>query len=136
MKKKAGVRFEFAGDFHSSFNPDSKGRIKCDFCGEWYKASGVCVVLYEFTICPSCIQTGPHAIAAEADRMSKDKARIARQWGEKAPDFSESMAQEYHKLHQALQGIRSFGELTGGKVALGVAGALKRKDRGRKGRAA
>lgn len=136
MKKKLEIKFEFTGDFHSDFVPDRYGRIECGFCGARYKSPCVGVVLYEFTICPSCIQKGLPAIAAEAERISKDKGWISQKWGEKDPEFLESMADGYRELHLGLRGLRSFEELPGGKVALGVAGALKLEDRGRKGKAA
>jgi len=136
MKKKAGIKFEFTGDFHSNDVPDRRGMIGCSFCGARYKLPCVGVNLYDFQICPSCIQSGLPAIAAEVGRIAGDKGRIARIWREKDPEFLESMAGAYRELYLGLRGYRSFEELPSGKVALVVAGALRPEDRGRKGKAA
>ncbi len=139
-RKVEGIRFEFAGNNGSDMTTPRRGRIHCDICEESYKSPHIEVCLSGFTICPSCIKAGPAAVAAEAKRFAGDKDRIVRTWGysnsNPVQEDIACMASGYRSLASKLRGLRSFEDLPGGKIALGVAEILKSSAARRKGKAA
>ena len=141
-KEQKGIRFKFRGDYEIDDPLDQKGRVQCDICAERFASPDLEVDLDGFTICPVCLQAGPAAVTAMAKRIAGDKEWIARGWGYTnlgspltQKDVA-SMAKLYRKLVAGLRGIRSFEDLPGGKMALGVAEILQAPAAGRKRRAA
>lgn len=131
--------FEFAGNSGSSMSDLRRGKLHCDICEEWFKSPHVEVYLDGcFTLCPSCIKAGPAALATKAMRIAGDKDWIRRVWGLKEEELEdlESYANGYRNLALGLRGVRSFEDLPGGKMALGVAEVLQAPAAGRKRRAA
>ena len=139
-KEEQKIRFEFTGHYHSDLLIDRYGRVKCDICEKWSKYVHVGVVLDDFLICPTCVLSGPQALATEVSRIAGDKDYIARKWG--YPDTSlgrqdiAGMARAYRSLAKVFRGIGSFEDLPGGTVAMAVAKTLLAPAAGRKRRAA
>ena len=130
------IIFEFAGNSGSSMTDLRQGKLHCDICRGWFKSPHVEVCLHGFTICPSCIKAGPAALATKATRIAGDKTWIVRVWGSMDQESLENFIRGYHNLATGLRGIRSFEDLPGGKMALGVAEVLQAPAAGRKRRAA
>jgi hypothetical protein len=80
----------------------------------------VATTLGGFFICPSCVLSGPAAVAAEAKRTAGDKDRRAM-WLCDDPADTESIAKECLALASGLRRVKSFYEIRGGMVALTIA---------------
>lgn len=133
------------GNYRDDVIPDRWGRVHCDICGARFKLPPVSAMLEEFLVCHTCIQAGPAAVATEAERIAGDKDRIMRRWeytdsprdrAETMQEDIESMASGYRSLAAGLRGLRSFEDLPGGKIALGVAEVLQASAGRRKRKAA
>jgi hypothetical protein len=137
MRRKAeGIIFEFAGNSGSDMTTPQRGRLHCDFCEDWYKSPHIEVCINGFTVCPSCIQAGPAALAAKARRIAGDKDWVARVYGPMDQESLVCMIHGYRRLASVIRGFRSFENLSGGKVALGVAAVLQAPAGRRKRKAA
>ncbi len=135
-RKAKEIIFQFTGNSDCDMTTLRRGKLHCDICVGWYKSPHVEVCLHGFTICPSCIKAGPAALATKATRIAGDKDWIWRVWDLKDQEGLESFTRAYRELAERLRGIRSFEDLPGGKMALGVAGVLQAPAAGRKRRAA
>lgn len=118
-------RFEFASE--EELNLKAGGKFQCNLCCHYFVVPGVDVTLYYFTLCPSCILSGPAAVAAEAKRFAADKDRIWRIWefadSWSGPQDAKDLAGQYRSLASRLRGVGSFEEIPGGAVAVAIAGA-------------
>jgi hypothetical protein len=142
-KEEQGLRFMF--DSAEALALDSKGRFTCNFCYRDFVVPEIDIMIRGLSICPSCIQAGPHAVAAEAERTAGDETRIAR--FEPNPDDAHDVVKEYLLIAKRLRRIDSFADIPGGYVAVAIAyappndprrphGGLRPKDVGRGRKAA
>jgi hypothetical protein len=115
-KKEQEVRFTFDDGDHVGV---ASGKDQCDICFGRYWMPEVAINLRDFYICPSCVLSGPAAVAAEAEKTIGDKKRLAR-WGEES-DEPDGILKEYRLLARRLRRVKSFKEIPGGEVALAIA---------------
>lgn len=129
-EKREKIRFRFASD--DGLHLQRGGKFQCNLCDHYFVVPGIDVTLYWFTICPSCILSGPAAVVAEAKRFAEDKDRIKRIWeitdSGTGPQDATDLAGQYRGLALRLRGIGSFEEIPGGAVAVAIAGVAT-KDR-------
>ncbi len=117
--RKEEVRFTFDDGDHSGA---VRGKTQCGICSGRFKMPEVATNLCDFFICPSCVLSGPVAVAEEAKRTAGDKDRLAAMWNCEDPDDARGMASEYRALVTKLRRVKSFYELPGGLIALAIAG--------------
>jgi len=97
-------------DYSLAFEVEGPAEARCDFCGGRYAAELKVMTQCGLLLCPSCITSGPRAVAG--------KARKRRSLAEAAEVFSR---------------LASFEQLPGGLVAAKVAeGYLEFETRARK----
>lgn len=144
MKKTEMPQFEFQGNYDADLVLDRWGKVKCDICGRRFKSVNVKIIINDFLFCPTCIQTGPAAVAAAVELLAVDKNWIARTWGYTTSRLDQEniagMARAYRKLASALRGLDSFKDLPrdnpSGNVVLAISWKIKEVPRPAKGKAA
>lgn len=115
-KKQEEVRFTFDdGDYSGA----ARGKTRCGICSGRFMMPGVATLLDDFFICPSCVLSGPAAVAEEAKRTAGDKDRRAAIW--ETEDPADSCSKEYLALAKALRRVQSFKEIPGGEIAQAIA---------------
>jgi hypothetical protein len=127
-KENHGLRFMF--DSADSLALDNKGRFWCQFCHQDFVVPEIDVMIRGLSVCPSCIQSGPLGLAAEAERTAGDKKRIAR--FESDPDDAPDVVKEYLLIVKELRRIKSFHDIPGGAVAVAIASVKPEVRRRRK----
>lgn len=129
MKKEEEVQFGFTvGDLAT----DSRGRTDCNICYRPFVVAEVEIMLSGFTVCPSCVLSGPRTVATATERASRNKARL-EPWGD-TPTDRQGIARCYREVSKELRRIESFEELPGGVMAVAIAGVAT-KDRARRRKA-
>jgi hypothetical protein len=142
MAKNEELRFSFGSGEDLA---DSNGRAECDICCAGFEVPEVEITIRGFIICPSCIQAGPQAVAAEAKISARDKYRIANRCED--PVDQRDQKKKYLIVAKQLRCFDSFMDLPGGYVAIAIAyappndprrphGGLRPKDVGRGRKAA
>ncbi len=131
-KENHGLRFRF--ESADSLAMDSEGRFWCQFCHQDFVVPEIDVMIRGLSVCPSCIQSGPLGLAAEAERTAGDRARIAR--FEPNPVDAPDVVKEYLLIAKRLRRIKSFDDIPGGAVAVAIAGVKPEDLRRGKGKAA
>jgi hypothetical protein len=119
-KRAERQEVEFAFD-DGSCSGAARGKTRCGICTGRFTMPEVATTLGEFLICPSCVLSGPAAVAAEAKRTAGDKDRSAM-WECEDPADTRSIAKECLALASRLRRVKSFYEIRGGMVALAIAG--------------
>lgn len=123
MAKKEEARFDFESATY--MNLDDKGRFRCEICHRKFLVTGVDITIFDFTICSSCLKSGPQVVAYKAMQNAEDKDRIAEEWQYDESDPLDQqniagMAKQYRTLARQLQGLDSFEDLRGGKFAMEI----------------
>ena len=113
--RKEEVRFTFDDGDRTGV---VSGKDQCGICFGRFTMPEVATELRDFEICPSCVLSGPAAVAAEAEKTTGDKKRLAR-WGKEPQE--DGIVREYHLLAKRLRRVKSFKEIRGGEVALAIA---------------
>jgi hypothetical protein len=115
--KNEEIRFTF--DDEDNAGP-VKGKAQCDICYGRFTMPEVVIRILDFDICPSCIISGPAAVATEAENVAGDKKRLIERWG-KNPEGHDGIVSEYRAVAKALRSVKSFKEIRGGEVSLAIA---------------
>ena len=115
-KQEVEVKFAFDdGDCSGA----ARGKTTCGICFGRFKMPQVATTLRGFFICPSCVLSGPAAVAAEANRTAGSKDRLEKLCED--PADGRDIGKEYRALANRLRRVKSFYEIRGGMVALTIA---------------
>jgi len=112
----ARLRLQF--DFMDTA-PDEGNKVRCGVCFNLFEYPEIGTNLTGFTICPTCVLSGPVAVAAEALRSARNKDRLAI-WSED-PDDQRDFASDYRSIARMLRRVESFMDIPGGAHALAIA---------------
>ena len=75
-EEKEKLRFRFASE--DDLFLTRGGKFKCNLCDHYFVVPEIDITLHWFTLCPSCILSGPAAVAAEAKRCAAAEDRMRR----------------------------------------------------------
>ena len=123
-KKAERQEVQFAFDDGSCLGA-VRGKTRCGICTGRFTMPEVATTLGGFLICPSCVLSGPAAVAAEAKRTAGDKDRSAM-WLCEDPADTRSIAKECLALASELRRVKSLYEIRGGEVAQAIAAVTAR----------
>ncbi|MHB1011653.1 MAG: hypothetical protein ACYC37_01890 [Desulfobacteria bacterium] len=117
MATKKVIRFEFAPA--DTIALSRKGEFPCRICHHDFVVPEVDITILGFTICPTCILSGPAEVAKDADSNAVFKD-VLEMWSEDPID-QKGIKKLYFRLAKALRRLDSFEDLPGGAVAVAIA---------------